>query len=164
MTIDPHKFGLSVIPSGAILFNNKEHFEEVEFHSFFEGTPTHRCFLGTRSGASAVATYATIKHLGFNGYLERTRYYFNIREYLRNLLLSENLDFYLPPDLNIVTLKHPNVKEAVGYFEEHNWIISQSKNYNCLRIVLANHVAEESLESFFQLYQNQLETVSLSCT
>ena len=156
ITIDPHKDGLSVIPSGVLVFNDKEYYDEIAFQSFFKLTSINRSLLGTRPGAATIATYAVMKNIGYNGYLTLTKQYFELREHLRHMLYSENLDFLFEPDLNIVTLKHPDVSSFITNMEKSNWIISQSKKYACLRIVLNKNVTIQTITDFFHIYINSI--------
>ncbi|MEM3526432.1 MAG: tyrosine decarboxylase MfnA, partial [Candidatus Jordarchaeaceae archaeon] len=70
ITIDPHKMGLAPIPAGGILFRSQAYLQEncFEIPYLAGGSYTHPIILGTRSGATVIATWAILKHLGIEGY------------------------------------------------------------------------------------------------
>jgi len=148
ITVDPHKYALSVIPSGYILFRSKEIQKLVGFESHYVGTETHTTFAGTRPGASAASTYAVIKYLGRQGFKELVKGCFNKRNFLINELEKQGLKILIPPDLNIVIIKSKNPKKAMRMLEDRRWLVSMSKRNNALRAVVHHHLQKEHLRAF----------------
>lgn len=148
ITADPHKFALSVIPSGCILFRSKEMQKLIEFNSHYLGTLPHTTLTGTRSGASAASIYAVIKSLGKEGFKEIVRGYFEKRDFFIKELKKHKLKLLIKPDLNIVAVKSRNSKKVLQRLEERKWLVSLSKRNNSLRIVIHHHLQKEYLRDF----------------
>jgi len=160
ITMDPHKYGLANIPAGGIFFRNASLHNLISLDSFFIGTPTHRTFLGTRPGGSAVATYAVMEHLGWDGYIDITRENFEHIEYLVDNLQGLGFDILLPPELNIVIVDLPNAPEVMKLLESWDWIISVSKRFqNCLRLVVTNHVNIPMIDNVLAVLVEAIQTV-----
>lgn len=151
ITVDPHKYGLTVIPAGYILFRNRRMQKLISFQSHYVGTPVHTTFLGTRAGASAVSTYAVIKHLGKPGYKKIVKGYFEKRDYLISKLEERGFQLLIPPDLNIVAVKSKNPRKAMQQLEKKGWLVSLSRRYNVLRIVVHHHLTKRHLLKFVEL-------------
>ncbi|MFZ1527894.1 MAG: tyrosine decarboxylase MfnA [Ferruginibacter sp.] len=158
VAVDPHKYGMAPIPSGILMFNNEADFNRLCFSSFFKCTQDHKTVLGTRPGAAVLATYAAMRNIGYTGYLALTRKYFHLRDYLKGLLADKGVSFFIEPDLNIVTLGHPGVDTFISNMENGGWIISRSKKYDCLRLVIANHHTEQFIRDFANQYINSLQS------
>lgn len=148
ITIDPHKYGMSVIPSGYILFKNREEQKFINFSSHYVGTHDHTTLTGTRTGAGVVSCYAVIKHLGREGFKKITRQYYENKEYLIRLLRERGLESAYYSDLNIVSIKSADATKALTMLEGKKWLASLSRRYSVLRIVLALHVKKEHLNEF----------------
>jgi tyrosine decarboxylase/tyrosine decarboxylase/aspartate 1-decarboxylase len=147
--MDPHKYGLVNVPAGAIFFREHALQALISLDSFFTKTPTHRTFLGTRPGAAAIATYAVLEHLGWDGFVEATRTNYENTEYLVAGLQRRGFSLLVPPELNIVIVDLPNAIEVMEVLERRGWIISVSKRYrNCLRLVVNAHVTRPVIDDF----------------
>ncbi len=68
IAIDPHKMGLSTIPAGGLLYRDEGHMKLLEISAQYLTSQVQTSLAGTRSGASAAATYAVMRHLGKEGY------------------------------------------------------------------------------------------------
>ncbi|WP_461863608.1 tyrosine decarboxylase MfnA, partial [Thermococcus sp.] len=70
ITIDPHKMGMVPIPAGGILFRKRKFLEAISIPAPYlaGGRVWQATITGTRPGANALAVWAMIKHLGFEGY------------------------------------------------------------------------------------------------
>ena len=64
ITVDPHKMGLSPIPSGGILFRDQSYLDAMSVDSPYLTIKNQSTIVGTRLGASAAATYAVMSYLG----------------------------------------------------------------------------------------------------
>ena len=71
IAIDPHKMGLSTIPSGALLFRSPSFLDSLKVSTPYLTTKSQFTLTGTRSGASAAATCAVMKYLGREGYCKK---------------------------------------------------------------------------------------------
>ena len=108
VTIDPHKMGLAPIPAGGILFRNEKLRKTVAWNvSYLAGGKTEQATLaGTRSGASVIAVWSLLKHLGKEGYKRIVarcmRLTWKLAEEIREI---KGLDIVTEPTLNIVGIK-----------------------------------------------------------
>lgn len=148
ITVDPHKYGLAVIPAGFILFRNKELQNLIHFESFFTGTPNHKTFIGTRSAAGAASAYAVIKHLGRAGFVEITKHYFHLKRETLKMLEQKNIETLGEADLNILLIKSSHPEETMKKLERLGWYVSVSKRLKAIRIVLHCHNTAEELKEF----------------
>lgn len=137
--VDMHKMGLSVIPSGMILFREKP--------KFFIDVPyllgKHQTLLGTRPGGSAAASYAVLKYLSENGYKKVVKKCIENTEYFAENLKSMNIDV-LPYRMNILNFKIP--QEIFEKLKE-KWKISKSSN-GYARVVIMPHVKRKHINEF----------------
>ncbi|MBC7118682.1 MAG: tyrosine decarboxylase MfnA, partial [Methanobacteriaceae archaeon] len=69
VTIDPHKMGLAPIPSGCIVFRGREYLDSMSIETPYLTEKQQSTIVGTRSGASAAATWAIMKYMGREGYI-----------------------------------------------------------------------------------------------
>ncbi|ACA86291.1 tyrosine decarboxylase MfnA [Shewanella woodyi] len=161
ITMDPHKYGLANIPAGGIFFRDQSLIELISLDSFFINTPSHKTFLGTRPGGAAVATFAVLEHLGWDGYKEITRKNYATMEYLVEQLKWRNYQLASPPELNIVIVDLPNAEEVMTLLEEWDWIISVSKRFrHCLRLVITAHVNIEMIDNFLTVLDGAVNCLS----
>ena len=147
ITVDPHKMGLSPIPSGGILFRDQSYLDAMSVDSPYLTIKNQSTIVGTRLGAASAATYAVMNYLGKEGYgnnaieaLEKTHF---LAENLKEL----GFDLITEPKLNIVAFNHPNLKteELASMLEERNWKVSCSSYPKAIRIILMNHIKKEHL-------------------
>ncbi|MFG6447785.1 tyrosine decarboxylase MfnA [Roseateles sp. BYS180W] len=149
ITLDPHKYGLSIIPSGALLLRDDSLPAGLQQDSFFARTPTHHSLLGTRSGAAAAATLAVLDGLGFEGYVAQTRANYARTAYLVQGLRAHGYALMLAPELNIVCVALPQAEALAQALEQRGWIISVSTRYqHALRLVVQRHVDEAMIDAF----------------
>ncbi len=136
ITVDPHKYGFSVIPSGAILFKDKEIMDHIQFPSFFDGTQAHNTVLGTRSGAGAAATYAVMSYMGRFGYGNCVKKILEITHLGEQYVVKKGLVLFQKSDLNIISICSKNPVIIQEILEEQGFIISVCKKYNVIRLVI----------------------------
>lgn len=149
ITIDPHKYGLVNVPAGVILFRGAQDAGRFAASSFFADTPVHNTFLGTRPGNAAVATYAVLEHLGWDGFASITRTNFGVTRYLASRLKAAGYELFIEPELNIVVVKMPGAVRISQLLESRGWIASTSTRYEeTLRLVVARHVTRAVVDEF----------------
>ena len=151
ITIDPHKMGMVPIPAGGIVFRKKKYMDVINVLApylaggkIFQATIT-----GTRPGANAIAVWALLKHLGFEGYKNV------VKEAMENALWFADqirrLDgVYLirEPMLNIVSFGSKRLKKIEAELKAREWGISAHRGY--IRIVMMPHVKREHLNNFLK--------------
>lgn len=152
ITIDPHKYGLSVIPSGCVLFRSKHIRNLIKFESHFVGTSNHTTFMGTWTGASIASVYAVIKLLGKQGFEEIMKRCFRNRSFFLELLNLNKIELFSKPELFIIAIKNDRPKAIMSMLQRKGWFVSVSKRYKAIRIVIHNHTTREHLEAFIKDY------------
>ncbi len=151
ITIDPHKMGMSVIPGGGLLYRNAELSAAVNvFVPYLAGGETAQAtVVGTRSGASVLATWALLKHLGKSGYTEVVRRCMELTDFLAEGV--RRIDgLYLPcePVLNVVGVasrKLP-VQELAARLRRRGWALSLFPGH--IRVVLMPHLKRKHIQNF----------------
>lgn len=146
ITIDPHKMGLSVIPSGGILFRDESFLDPITTPSPYLTEKTQHTLLGTRSGASAAATWAVMKLLGRRGYQE------NVKK-----CMERTMDIYtglqglgisaIEPTMNILVFSHPEIEGIDKGLKEKGWVVSHTRKGE-IRLVIMPHVKKEHADAF----------------
>jgi tyrosine decarboxylase/aspartate 1-decarboxylase len=162
ITIDPHKMGLAPIPAGGILFRDAKMSEAVSMRvPYLSGGETkHSTILGTRSGASAVAVWALLMHLGRAGYaavVERClRLTWKLVEGIQRI---DGLDLVTEPTMNVVGIKSDRIDIRLIFQElrKRGWAVSLFLDY--LRIVIMPHTKPSHIKRFLEDLQRILENL-----
>ena len=151
ITVDPHKMGLAPIPAGGIIFRKKEYLEVMAVDSPYLTVKTQSTIVGTRLGASTVATYALLKYFGKSGYSKMAKTLMENTYFLRDSLKEIGYEVIVEPELNIVAFNHPE-KSPEKLSEElekiNGWKVSVANCPKAIRIVLMNHVTKTHLKEF----------------
>lgn len=151
ITVDPHKMGLAPIPAGGIIFRKKEYLEVMAVDSPYLTVKTQSTIVGTRLGASTVATYALLKYFGRSGYSALADDLMKNTNFLKESLEDMGYDVIVEPELNIVAFNHPkkSPEQLSRELEEMNgWKVSVANCPKAIRIVLMNHVTKTHLKDF----------------
>ena len=160
ITVDPHKMGLSPIPSGGFLFRDQSYLDAMSVDSPYLTIKHQSTIVGTRLGATAAATYAVMSYLGKEGYTENAIEALEKTYFLRDHLKELGYELVVEPKLNIVAFNHPNLEtdELARLLEERNWKVSCSAYPKAIRIIIMNHIKKEHLIELL----NDLEEISKS--
>lgn len=151
ITVDPHKMGLAPIPAGGIIFRKKEYLEVMAVDSPYLTVKTQSTIVGTRLGASTVATYALFKYFGRQGYSKLANKLMDNTHFLKESLEKIGYDIVVEPELNIVAFNHPEKSPEVlsDELEKINgWKVSVANCPKAIRVVLMNHVTKTHLKEF----------------
>ena len=153
ITVDPHKMGLAPFPAGGILFRDRKLGGAVTWKvPYLSGGETDQGTLaGTRSGASAIAVWALLKHLGREGYTRIIRHCMNLTQRLaEEIPRIEGLAIVMKPVLNVVGLRSEviDVRLLAKELRAKRWAVSLFPNH--IRIVVMPHVKEEHVEEFLR--------------
>jgi len=151
VTIDPHKMGLAPIPAGGILYRNEKLRKTVAWNvSYLAGGKTEQATLaGTRSGASVIAVWSLLKHLGKEGYKRIVarcmRLTWKLAEEIREI---KGLDIVTEPTLNIVGIKSEgfDIRQVAKELRVRNWAVSLFPSH--IRIVVMPHIQKQHIERF----------------
>ncbi|AHL22959.1 tyrosine decarboxylase MfnA [Thermococcus nautili] len=151
VTIDPHKMGMVPIPAGGIIFREKKYIDAISVLAPYlaGGRIWQATITGTRPGANALAVWAMIKHLGFEGYKEIVRKAMELsRWFAGELKKIPGVYLIREPVLNIVSFGTENLEWVEEELKRRGWGISAHRGY--IRIVLMPHVRRGHLEEFLR--------------
>ncbi len=151
IAIDPHKMGLSTIPSGALLFRSPSFLDSLKVSTPYLTTKAQFTLTGTRSGASAAATCAVMKYLGYEGYRKNVQYCMHLTSKMVSEARKAGFEPLIEPVMNVVALKVPNpdlVREQL--LKRFGWNVSITRTPRALRLVLMPHNSPEDIELFLQ--------------
>ncbi|WP_445475145.1 tyrosine decarboxylase MfnA [Methanococcoides methylutens] len=154
MTIDPHKMGLSTIPSGGLLFRETEYLDDLEIHTPYLSINKQYSLTGTRSGAAVASTYAVMRHLGREGYRQVVDQCMEQTEELVAGAKALGIQTVIDPVMNIVALQvedADNVRKRL--LDEFGWHVSITRKPRALRLVIMPHINNSTIE----LFLNDLE-------
>ncbi|WP_297476734.1 tyrosine decarboxylase MfnA [Thermococcus sp.] len=149
VTIDPHKMGMVPIPAGGIIFRERKYMDVISVLAPYlaGGRIWQATITGTRPGANALAVWAMIKHLGFEGYKEIVRKAMELsRWFAGELKKMPGVRLIREPVLNIVSFSTENLETVEGELKKRGWGISAHRGY--IRIVIMPHVKREHLKGF----------------
>jgi len=148
VAIDPHKMGLSTIPSGGLLYRDERLLNSLEISAQYLTSQVQSSLAGTRSGASAAATYAVMRYLGKDGYRLIVKECMDHTVLLTNKMKALGLEPVIEPVLNIATFKVPDAQTARKRLCDMGWFISTTSGPEALRMVVMPHVTEGVIDAF----------------
>jgi len=151
ITIDPHKMGMVPIPAGGIIFRERKYLEAISVLAPYlaGGKIWQATITGTRPGANALAVWAMIKHLGFEGYKEVVKRAMELSKWFAGELEKiPGVHLIREPVLNIVSFGTRELEKVEEELKKRGWGISAHRGY--IRIVMMPHVRREHLEEFLR--------------
>jgi len=153
VTVDPHKMGMVPIPAGGIIFRDRKALDAISVPAPYlaGGGISQATVTGTRPGASALATWAMIKHLGFSGYTKVVDRVMRLSRWFASRIKHiVGLELVRDPVLNIVSFTSTTKRiEFLGEeLRKRGWGVSAHRGY--VRIVVMPHVKRENLEEFLE--------------
>ena len=153
ITIDPHKMGLAPIPAGGILFRSEKLRKAVAWNvTYLAGGETEQAtFVGSRSGASVVAVWALLRHLGKEGYKRIVRSCMRLTwELAGEIRKIHGLDVVREPIMNIVGIKSEafDIRRVAQELRVKKWAVSLFPNH--IRIVVMPHIQKQHIEKFLE--------------
>jgi tyrosine decarboxylase / aspartate 1-decarboxylase len=150
LTVDPHKMGLSTIPAGGILFRDNNSLECIKTDTPYLTEP-HQCtFVGTRSAASAAATWAALNSLGREGFKKTVKHCMDLTTFLYEGLEEAGFEVLLRPTMNIVAFRSKNPRLLADKLCHHGWRVSFVPRLNCVRIVIMPHSTKRHITDFLR--------------
>ncbi|MCK9150571.1 tyrosine decarboxylase MfnA [Methanobacterium alcaliphilum] len=161
ITIDPHKMGLAPIPTGCILFRDEKFLDVMSIETPYLTEKQQSTIVGTRTGASAAATWAIMKYMGWEGYTKLAKNAMEITNLLARGLVQNGFDLVSEPELNIVAfnLSGLTAKELAKYLDDKGWAVSVSSCPPAIRIVLMPHIRREHIEELLEDLKEIKETL-----
>ncbi|MCP8317653.1 MAG: tyrosine decarboxylase MfnA [archaeon] len=151
ITIDPHKMGLAPIPAGGILFRDLEYMKSVSIKVPYlsGGEITQGTILGTRSGASAVAVWALLKHMGREGYQKVVKRCMDLTSVIvKRVKRSKKVHLITNPIMNIVGLASHSIepKQLADGLRRRGWAVSFTPTH--IRLVIMPHLKKKHIIRF----------------
>ena len=148
VTVDPHKMGMSTIPAGGIVFRDRASIEHIKTETpYLTETPQYT-FVGTRSGASAAATWAVFESLGREGFRKTVKRCITLTRFLSKEIEALGLQLVAEPTLNIVAFRSFNSKKTAENLQKKGWLVSYVPRLDCIRIVVMPHLRKQRLQAF----------------
>jgi tyrosine decarboxylase/aspartate 1-decarboxylase len=148
IAIDPHKMGLSTIPSGGLLYRNEGQMQPLEISAQYLTSQVQTSLVGTRSGAAAAATYAVMRYLGRDGYQNIVAQCMENTALLVDLLADMGLKPVIDPVMNIAAFDVPDPLMVRRKLCEYNWYVSTTARPCALRMVVMPHVTADVVRAF----------------
>ncbi|MHA1686811.1 MAG: tyrosine decarboxylase MfnA [Candidatus Heimdallarchaeaceae archaeon] len=149
LVADPHKMGGAPIPTGCILFRNELLSREIIHHlPYFSGQLTEsRTVIGTKPGASVIATYYILKWKGIKWIKQRAMKSLNNAKYLKSELEKRGFEIMGKAELNVFSCLPPEEyanKRSIIF--KKGWRIG---NYGDLwRFVVMPTINKENIDNF----------------
>ncbi|MGZ4901904.1 MAG: tyrosine decarboxylase MfnA [Halobacteriota archaeon] len=150
--IDPHKMGMSTIPSGGLLFKLRDDFDVLSTNTFYS---VERSITGTRSGATVAATLAVLRHLGSAGYREIVSECMRLTHLCVERAADLGLDPVIDPVMNIVAFRLSDLQKVVLRLNARGWRVSIMEGG--LRLVIMPHIDETTMTMFMLDLENALK-------
>lgn len=153
VTIDPHKMGLAPIPAGGILFRELSMTKVISTSASYlsGGAVEQATFLGTRSGASAVAVWALLKYLGRDGYDRVVKHCMRLTKKLTDGVQKiDGLGLMVQPTMNIVGIKSDmvDIQLIARELGMKGWAVSLFPSH--IRIIIMPHVKSSHIDDFLE--------------
>lgn len=147
ITIDPHKMLLVPIPAGGFLLRNEDLLNYITFKAEYLLEGKSRTFLGTRSGASAAMTLASLLYLGRKGMMKIVDDCMKKTMYLYEELEKIGMKV-IKPKMNIIVFTHENIGRIYTEVKKR-YAISKTRR-NEIRLVIMPHVTYEMIDDFLR--------------
>ncbi|MGD6935042.1 MAG: tyrosine decarboxylase MfnA [Candidatus Bathyarchaeia archaeon] len=148
ITVDPHKMGLAPVPSGGILFRNNKALNCIKTETPYLTNGSQYTFVGTRTGASAAATWAIFKTMGKDGFQKNVDSCMRNTNVLRKGVEALGFRLVVEPTLNILAFQGENTKMLAEQLHGRGWFVSYVPRLDCIRIVVMPHVKRKHIDAF----------------
>ncbi|MEM3395946.1 MAG: tyrosine decarboxylase MfnA [Thermoplasmata archaeon] len=149
ITVDPHKMGQSVMPSG-ILLTKENYWKHIEFSAPYLTSEVQSTLLGTRASGAVAGTYAAIRYLGFSGYLNTVKRCMELTEHACKLAKKHCIEPVIEPVMNILALKVKNARKVVKALHSKQFFVSYGELTDSLRLVLMPYIKQKDIEKLFK--------------
>ncbi|MCW4045654.1 MAG: tyrosine decarboxylase MfnA [Candidatus Bathyarchaeota archaeon] len=150
ITVDPHKMGLATVPAGGILFRDSTYLEYIKTETPYLTENAQYTFVGTRSGASAAATWAVFETLGREGFTKTVNRVLKLTQFLSVRLKALGFELVTEPTLNIIAFRCSNSKLLARALQQRGWFVSYVPHLDCVRIVVMPHLKKLHITTFLQ--------------
>ena len=158
MTVDPHKMGLSTIPSGALLIRGFEDLKRIAVSSPYLTEPFAYTLAGTRASAAVAATWAVMNHLGREGYGRVVEECMENTRFLDRGMTELGFPHIIEPVINVLASGTADPEGLQKRLEDAGWYVSKVCKPPALRFVLMPHVKRRHLEEFLKDFEALIQT------
>ena len=150
ISADPHKMLMSTIPAGCLLFREGSYLDELVVSTPYLTTKEQCSLTGTRSGASAAATYAVLKFLGREGLKAVVDECMRLTSMVVDGTKALGIPPVIEPVMNVLTLQLPEaeVSRVAKALDARHWRVSVTRKPRALRMVIMPHLDEEAIQLF----------------
>lgn len=148
LAIDPHKMGMSVIPSGVLFARDAAMWDAISLPSPYVSVERQPTLQGTRPGAAAAATWAVVEHLGVEGYTAVVKRCLDVTARLAKGLEAAGFPPVREPELNIVAFRVPDAPAVRKALRERGFLLSLAPLSGGLKVVVMPHVTREAVDAF----------------
>ncbi len=153
MTIDAHKMGLAAIPAGGILFRDASMMKAVSKRiSYLAGGETEQAtIVGTRSGASCLAVWALLRHMGSEGYRKIVKRCMRMTLRLASGVEQiEGLRLVTRPTMNVIGIRSEGASTELlaQTLRRKGWAVALFPSH--VRIVVMPHVTAAHIDRFLE--------------
>lgn len=146
LTVDPHKFGRAVVPSGGLLARDGTTLDALAVETPYLETYSQATLTGTRSGAGVASAVAAIEELWPTGYRETATRSQRNADWLASALADRGYPV-VTPTLPLVAASIP--KPVFEELRAAGWKVSRTARGE-VRIVCMPHVTRDRLEAFLR--------------
>lgn len=156
LAVDPHKMGLSTIPSGCLLYRDPTSLDYLKVDSPYLTSPSSFTLAGTRGSGAVAATWAVMRHLGRSGYRKVVAGCMENTRYLAGRLSDLGLTGVIDPVMNVYAVRHPDPVRIEARLRERGYYISTVRDPPALRFVVMPHVTREAIDGFVPVLEEVL--------
>ena len=150
LTTDPHKMGMSTIPSGALLVRERDWIRKIHKDApYLDMIGQLSALSGTRSSAAVAATYAAMRALGREGYANIVKGCMDVTGHAKRRAEGMGLEPVMEPLMNILCLYVPEPRNIQKELGKKGWKVSVAQNPQSLRLVIMPHVTREGIDMLF---------------
>ena len=154
-TVDPHKMGMSVNPSGSLLVKNSGvNTFKFEIPYLAGGAFKSYNILGTRPGASAISFWALMQFMGKHGFVENVRQCLENTYYLKDQIEEiPELKVATEPTMNVLGIQmsskaNMSLDKFNSLLRQKGWALGVFKQWDLLRTVMMPHINKSHLNDF----------------
>jgi tyrosine decarboxylase/aspartate 1-decarboxylase len=148
---DPHKMGMSTVPSGALLVRERDWIRAIHKDApYLDMLGQLSALSGTRCSAAVAASYAAMRSLGREGYLGIVKDCMDVTRHAQKKAKKLGLEPVIEPVMNILCLRVPDPKKVQKMLDGRGWKVSVAQNPPSLRLVMMPHVTKVSIDALFE--------------
>jgi tyrosine decarboxylase/aspartate 1-decarboxylase len=156
---DPHKMGLSTIPSSILFYRDESYLEKITVDAPYLISMKHSAISGTKNSAAVAATYAVLRHLGRDGFKQIVKQCMENTEYLTSKIENLGLELAIKPVMNVIGIKLGNPEKVQFELAKQNWFVSKGRFPRCVRIVVMPHVTRTAIDEFLPVFEKTCRAV-----